>query len=132
MKQFLDLPLLFVKFMLQLKLITMNICMLMLNIHISEEVRKLTSNNQLERIKAGIKKNVGNRVKLTFKSGRKSKTIKRGVIESIYPSIFVVKLDSDGEVDNSNIRASYSYTDILTKNIELALCKANSVQAARH
>jgi len=82
------------------------------------------NNNRLERIKAGIKKNVGNRVKLTQKSGRKTTTIRRGVIESIYPSVFVVRLDGVSEKDDSNIRASYSYTDILTKNIELALCKA--------
>lgn len=87
----------------------------------------MVNNNQLERIKAGIKDNIGNRVKLTLKTGRKSSTIKNGIIESMYPSIFVVKLDPGNERDTTYRRVSYSYTDILCKNVELALYRDNAV-----
>ncbi len=92
----------------------------------------MVNNNQLERIKAGIKKNIGNRVKLTLKNGRKTSTIKKGVIESIYPSIFIVKLDPGSEREKAERRVSYSYTDILTKNIELVLCRNTAPQAANN
>jgi len=38
-----------------------------------------------------------------------------GVIESIYPNIFVIKLSEDHALS----RVTYSYTDVLTETVEL-------------
>ena len=78
---------------------------------------------ELISIKDVLHKNIGNKVKLTAKKGRKKSIIRQGVIEETFPSIFIVKLDNTiEELPSSSRRVSYSYTDILTKAIEVALC----------
>ncbi|MCT7680870.1 MAG: Veg family protein, partial [Lactobacillus crispatus] len=49
-------------------------------------------------------------------AGRKKVTKRKGILKSTFPAVFVVDLDQD---QNSFERVSYSYTDLLTKNIEL-------------
>ena len=46
--------------------------------------------------------------------------IKEGIIENSYPSIFIIKFENEYEMTR---RVSYSYTDILTKAVELVIYK---------
>lgn len=78
----------------------------------------------LVKIKSELSDNVGQKVRLTAKKGRKQIVTREGVIESIYPSIFTVKLDAL-EPMTTERRVSYSYTDVLTKSVELILCDPN-------
>lgn len=64
---------------------------------------------------------VGSKVIVKANKGRKRVVTKQGVLESTYPSIFVVKVEN--ELQNSFRTVSYSYTDILTNNVELSLCQ---------
>ena len=50
------------------------------------------------------------------KAGRKKLTRRKGRLTKTYRAVFVVDLDQD---QNNFERVSYSYTDLLTKNIEL-------------
>ncbi len=77
--------------------------------------------NELVKIKAGIADNVGNKVRLKSKQGRKQIVVREGVIENTYPSIFTVKLDIQNDVPTSDRRVSYSYADVLTKSVELVI-----------
>lgn len=77
--------------------------------------------NDLSKIKSSLTDSVGQKVKLTAKKGRKQIVIREGVIESTYPSIFTVKLDNESEYFTSERRVSYSYTDVLTKSVELVI-----------
>ena len=79
--------------------------------------------NELIKIKSGIADNVGNKVRLKSKQGRKQIVVRDGVIESTYPSIFTVKLDAQNDIPTSERRVSYSYTDVLTKSVELIICE---------
>ncbi len=79
--------------------------------------------NDLIKIKSSLADNVGNKVRLKSKRGRKQIVEREGVIENTYPSIFVVKLDTDYEVSTTERRVSYSYTDVLTKSVELFICE---------
>lgn len=88
--------------------------------------------SDLSKIKTNLEGSVGQKVRLTAKKGRKKATIRMGVIESIHPSIFTVKLDTVSPFSEtiSTRRVSYSYTDVLTNSVELVLCledKANDV-----
>ncbi len=84
--------------------------------------------NDLFRIKRSLENNVGQRVQLRAKKGRKKSVIRQGVIECTYPSIFTIKLDNDEEIDR---RVSFSYTDVLTKSVELIVCpETNSINFA--
>ena len=78
-------------------------------------------------IKRDIETCVGERVKLKANKGR-SKTIEReGIIEKSYPCVFVIRFEGDC----STRRISYSYTDVLTKSIEIFLLKDNkSIQVS--
>ncbi|MGO0807162.1 Veg family protein, partial [Clostridioides difficile] len=42
---------------------------------------------------------------------------KEGILEKVYPSVFVIKLDDES---NGYPRVSYSYSDLLTSNVKLA------------
>ena len=81
--------------------------------------------SDLFRIKKSLESNIGQKVQLTAKKGRKKSVVRQGIIESTYPSIFVVKLDTSVALSESERRVSYSYTDVLTKTVELIVCREN-------
>ena len=78
--------------------------------------------SSLFQIKRDIETCVGQKIQLKANKGRKKAFIKEGVLENTYPSIFVVKFENDYEATR---RVSYSYTDILTKAVEIVICKDN-------
>jgi len=73
-------------------------------------------------IKKDIETCIGEKIQLKANKGRKKSVIREGIIENSYPSIFVVKFEN--EYENTR-RVSYSYTDILTKAVEIVVCKDN-------
>lgn len=77
----------------------------------------------LVKIKSDLAESVGHKVKLTAKKGRKQVVTREGVIESTYPSIFTIKLDTPEDLLAAERRVSYSYTDVLTKAVELIICE---------
>jgi len=74
----------------------------------------------LFQIKKDIENFVGEKVQLKANKGRKKSFIREGILENTYPSIFIVKFEN--EYDTTR-RVSYSYTDILTKAVEIVVCK---------
>lgn len=75
--------------------------------------------NALQEIKRSLEPHVGSKIMLRANGGRR-KTIERtGVLEEIYPSVFIVKLDQE---QHAFKRVSYSYADILTESVEVMLC----------
>jgi len=77
-------------------------------------------------IKENLAENVGSKVKLKSKHGRKKVVVREGVIENTYPSIFTVMLDAEDDVVTSERRVSYSYADVLTKTVELYICEPDT------
>ena len=65
-------------------------------------------------IKNDIEQHVGDNVTLKANGGRKKIPVNDGVIESVHPSIFVVRLESD-----TQRTVTYSYSDVLTKTVSL-------------
>jgi len=74
----------------------------------------------LFQIKKDIETCIGQKVQLKANKGRKKAFIREGVLENSYPSIFIVKFENDYETTR---RVSYSYTDVLTKAVELIIYK---------
>ena len=70
--------------------------------------------SSLQDIKIKLDAHVGEAVTVVAQAGRKKITESSGVLRSTFPSLFVVELD-----DANFERASYSYTDILTNNIDI-------------
>ncbi|KRL90483.1 hypothetical protein FC46_GL001928 [Lactobacillus kalixensis DSM 16043] len=59
---------------------------------------------------------LGESLTIVAQAGRKKITKRRGVLKETFPAVFVVELDQD---QNNFEHVSYSYTDLLTKNIAL-------------
>jgi uncharacterized protein Veg len=78
--------------------------------------------SDLVQIKRDLDTCVGEKVQLKANRGRKKAFIREGVVENTYPSIFIVRFENDYETTR---RVSYSYTDVLTKVVELVVCKNN-------
>lgn len=74
----------------------------------------------LNKIRQTLEKHLGRKIVLKANKGRKQIVTKKGVLEKVYPSIFVVKLDDE---DNVYSRVSYSYSDLLTDNVTLKVIK---------
>ena len=70
----------------------------------------------LATIKDKLDNRIGEELLVVAQAGRKKVTKRRGRLHMTYPAVFVVDLDQD---ENSFERVSYSYTDILTRNIKL-------------
>ncbi len=94
-----------------------------INTSFDKGVLGLYIQSDLIKIKSSLSDNVGNKVRLTARKGRKQTVTREGVIEGTYPSIFIVKLDTPGDFMASERRVSYSYADILTRTVELVICE---------
>ncbi len=82
----------------------------------------MAEKSDLVQIRKDIENCVGEKVQLKANRGRKKSFIREGVLENTYPNIFVVKFENEYEATR---RVSYSYTDVLTKSVELVICKDN-------
>ena len=70
----------------------------------------------LDKIRESLERHLGKKILLKANKGRKQIVTKKGILEKVYPSVFVVKLDSDNEGCS---RVSYSYSDLLTSHVKL-------------
>ena len=67
-------------------------------------------------IKSKLDSHLGDSLTVVARAGRKKVTKRRGILKNTFPAVFVVDLDQDS---NNFEHVSYSYTDLLTKNITL-------------
>ena len=66
-----------------------------------------------------IERCIGERVRLFANKGRRKAIVREGVIENSYPNIFTIRIENEYD---STRRLSFSYTDLLTKVVELVVC----------
>ncbi len=78
----------------------------------------LATRETLTQLRKNVESCIGQKVILKANKGRKKVLIKEGVLEEVYPSIFVIRIDSGL---NSERKVSYSYSDILTETVEITL-----------
>ncbi|MFC4772657.1 Veg family protein [Enterococcus hermanniensis] len=70
----------------------------------------------LATIKKNLEDRIGTPIMLVAQTGRKRQTQRKGILTETYPSVFVVDLDQE---ENSFERVSYSYSDVLTRTVEI-------------
>ena len=75
---------------------------------------------EISKVRASVHQQCGNRVKIPLDRGRNKVDIQEGVIQKAYPSVFTILVDD--EQDNAPQLLSFSYTDIITKDIRMKLC----------
>ena len=74
---------------------------------------------ELDLIKDQLEDCIGKKVILKANKGRKKTTVKEGILEAVYPSLFVVRVNNEYE---SARRVSYTYSDVLTTTVEVTVC----------
>lgn len=72
------------------------------------------------RVRASVKQQCGSRVVIQLDRGRNKVDIQEGVIKEAYPSVFTILVDDTD--DRPSQLLSFSYTDIITKEIRMKLC----------
>lgn len=81
----------------------------------------MINKSDISRIKTSIEDNIGNRVKITVKKGRKRVTVRYGTIKAVYPYTFNVLLENISEFAETQRAVSLNYSDILTGQLSLIL-----------
>ena len=75
---------------------------------------------QISKVRASVHQQCGNRVKIQLDRGRNKVDVQEGVIQQAYPSVFTV-LVSDEDEEHPDQLLSFSYTDVITKEIRMEL-----------
>ena len=81
----------------------------------------MISRTDIERVRAQIEQNIGARIKLTVKKGRKKIIIRYGTLLSVYPHTFNLSLESLSEFAETNRTLSLNYADVLTKSVTITV-----------
>jgi uncharacterized protein Veg len=77
-------------------------------------------NASLGNVRRTLNEHVGSRVLIKSYLGRHKYDVMEGVITETYPCIFLVQVENK---EQDNIQTlSYSYTDLITKDVQLTLC----------
>lgn len=76
--------------------------------------------DSLTRIRKDLEGCIGRNVILRANKGRKRIVVREGVLESVYPNLFVVKISNEYD---SIRRVSYTYSDVLTSTVEVTICE---------
>ena len=84
----------------------------------------MSSPRAIAEIKKDLEGFVGSKIRLKANRGRNRIVEKEGILESIYPNIFVVRLN-EKKVER---RVSYSYADVLTETVELFIYDTDDEQ----
>ena len=79
-------------------------------------------NGSVGNVRREVAKHLGSKVVVRSNLGRHKFDVTEGVISEIYPSIFLIKVRNEAE--DSFQTVSYSYTDVITKDVQLTLCSA--------
>ena len=77
-------------------------------------------NTSLGNVRRALNKHVGSKVLVKRNLGRHKYDVMEGVITETYPCIFLVQVKNEEE--DSVQTLSYSYTDVITKDVQLTLC----------
>ena len=71
-------------------------------------------------VRRAVSKHIGSKVLVKSTLGRHKDDITEGVITETYPCIFLVQVKNNDEDTVQTV--SYSYTDVITRDVQLTLC----------
>lgn len=77
--------------------------------------------SDINKVRASVYQQCGSRVMIQLDRGRNKVDIQEGVIQKAYPSVFTILVE-DANEDNPPQLLSFSYTDIITRDIRMKLC----------
>ena len=72
----------------------------------------------IDKVRASVHQQCGSKVMIQLDRGRNKVDIQSGVIQGAYPSVFTILVDEK----NPPQLLSFSYSDIITRDIRMKLC----------
>ncbi len=75
----------------------------------------------INKVRASVLGQLGNRVMIQLDRGRNRIDIQEGVIQGAYPSVFTILIDDENEKNPPQL-LSFSYADVLTRDVRMKLC----------
>ena len=75
----------------------------------------------INRVRASVHQQCGSSVMIQLDRVRNKVDVQRGVIQNAYPSVFTILVDDEREGNPPQL-LSFSYTDIITRDIRMKLC----------
>ncbi len=75
----------------------------------------------INRVRASVYQQCGRKVMIQLDRGRNKVDIQEGVIQGAYPSVFTILVKDENE-NNPPQLLSFSYSDIITRDIRMKLC----------
>ncbi len=79
------------------------------------------SNSDFCKVRESVRSKIGSKVVIKQDRGRNRIEIQEGILQDAYPSVFTILVDSRRD-DNPPQLLSFSYIDIITKEIRMKLC----------
>ena len=73
------------------------------------------------RVRASVHQQCGSKVLIQLDRGRNKVDIQEGIIQNAYPSVFTVLVNDERDANPPQL-LSFSYNDIITKDIRMKLC----------
>ena len=70
-------------------------------------------------VRNAVYRAIGSRVVVKANRGRHRFDVNEGVIKEVYPHVFMIQINDSEDAGKT---VSYTYTDILTKDVQLQLC----------
>lgn len=75
----------------------------------------------IDKVRASVGRQLGSKVLIKLNRGRHKIDVAEGVIKEAYPSIFVIEVEGE-TIEEPSKMLSFSYTDVLTKDVRMKLC----------
>lgn len=75
----------------------------------------------INKVRASVHQQCGSKVLIQLDRGRNKVDIQEGVIQNAYPSVFTILVNDDSDANPPQL-LSFSYNDIITKDIRMKLC----------
>ncbi len=86
----------------------------------------MINKSDMERVRLQIEQNIGQRIRITVKKGRKKVLTRYGTINAVYPFTFNVTLECLSEFAEVNRNLSLNYTDVLTRTIGITVVETET------
>lgn len=81
----------------------------------------IVKQEDISKVRASVLQQLGNRVLIQLDKGRNRVDVQEGVIKGAYPCVFTVLINDDN-VNNPPQLLSFSYADVLTRDVRMKLC----------
>lgn len=76
----------------------------------------------LMKIRQSVNRHIGSKVKISANKGRHKFVITEGIIKEAYPNLFTVEIIQKSTEPLSAKTVSFSYQDVITKDVRMILC----------